>query len=101
MPTVADACDKAYDYAIVTTKNIPELTRSRDLLAPLLAESYSSKFPQPTYVNMQNGLNVEEDLYEALQDLGHQPRVLGTTVYIGTKMGGPNLLIHSHFVRSR
>ncbi|KAI0321510.1 ketopantoate reductase PanE/ApbA C terminal-domain-containing protein [Amylostereum chailletii] len=100
VPSVSHACDRAYDYVIVATKAIPELLRTPALLTPLLKSPYTDTCPQPTYVILQNGFNVEGDLYEAVRDLGHQPRILGTTVYIGTKMEGPNKLIHSDFAHS-
>ncbi|KAI0037073.1 6-phosphogluconate dehydrogenase [Vararia minispora EC-137] len=101
VPCVPDACDRAYDYAIITTKAIPELvnTSASIVLAPLFNKTYTSRFPQPVYVNMQNGLDVERDLYETLEARGLRPRVVGTAVYIGTKTGGKNVLIHSHFDR--
>ena len=58
--------DRSYSHVVVTTKAIPEITRTPDLLAPLLSPPYTSKYSQPTYVLLQNGLGVERDLYEAL-----------------------------------
>lgn len=42
---------------------------------------------------MQNGLNVEVDLYEALQKLNprEEPRILSTAVYIVTNTRSQNL----------
>ncbi|VDB96673.1 unnamed protein product [Peniophora sp. CBMAI 1063] len=97
--SVKDAADQAYDYVVWTTKALPELTTSPELLAPVLDAAYTSKFPQPVYVNMQNGLDVERDLYEALVKAGHKPQIIGTAVYIGTKTAGENTLIHSTFDR--
>ena len=81
--SVKDAADQAYDYVVWTTKALPELTTSPELLAPLLDPAYTSKFSQPVYVNMQNGLDVERDLYEALVKAGHKPQIIGTAVGIG------------------
>ena len=69
--SVADAADCAYDYVAWTTKALPELGTAPELLAPLLDAAYASKFPQPVYVNMQNGIDVERDLHEALVAAGH------------------------------
>ena len=60
--SVERAADRAYSYVVVTTKVIPEQFRTHELLAPLLSETYVRRFPQPTYVLMQNGLNIELDL---------------------------------------
>ncbi|KAG8925395.1 hypothetical protein FRC00_004021, partial [Tulasnella sp. 408] len=64
--TVAEAIDQAYDYVLITTKAIPELYPTSEMVAPLLSSDY--KYPQPTYVLMQNGMGVEKDLYAALQE---------------------------------
>ena len=99
--SISEAADRAYAYVIWTTKAIPELSRSTDLLAPFLSPSYNNKFPQPTYVNMQNGLNVEVDLYKALQALNphEEPKIIGTAVYVVANARGNNSVEHcNHMV---
>ncbi|TFY55552.1 hypothetical protein EVJ58_g8180 [Rhodofomes roseus] len=98
--SVAEAADHPYAYVVVTAKAIPELIRTPALLAPLLSPLYSDKHPQPTYVLMQNGLNVEVDLYEALKKLkpNEEPRIISTAVWIGTGMKGSNVVEHNDFV---
>jgi 2-dehydropantoate 2-reductase len=57
------------------------------------------RFPQPTYVLMQNGLNVEVDLYNALKTAGiDNPKILSTAVWIGTNLLAPNVVQHNNFV---
>src|ERR1700761_5021161 len=68
--TVAEAADRSYAYVIVTTKAIPDVMRTPELLAPFLAPEYVEKYQQPTYVMLQNGLNVETDLFRAVKALG-------------------------------
>jgi len=64
-------------------------------------KEYTDRFAQPTYVLMQNGLNVEVDLYEALKDLkGKEPSVISTAVWIGTNLKAPNVVEHNDFVGS-
>jgi len=50
---------------------------------------------------MQNGLNVEVDLYEALKTLkpNEEPRIISTAVWIGTGMKGSNVVEHNDFDR--
>jgi len=49
---------------------------------------------------MQNGLNVEMDLYEAVEKLGKgKPSILSCAVWIGTNLSAPNVVEHSDFVR--
>ena len=98
--SVADACDRAYDYVVVTTKAIPELLRTPALLAPLLAPASAAAHVQPTYVLFQNGLNVERDLHAAVAALGHAPRIISTAVYISMAMFGANIVRHKTFVRA-
>lgn len=98
--SVAQAADRPYSHVVVTTKAIPELLRTPALLSPFLSLPYADKYPQPTYVLFQNGLNVEEDLYNALKNLDKgEPKVIGTAVYIGTNLLGDNIVEHGNFVR--
>ena len=48
---------------------------------------------------MQNGLNVEVDLYNALKAAGiDNPKILSTAVWIGTNLLAPNVVQHNDFV---
>lgn len=93
--------DRSYSHVVVTTKAIPEITRTPDLLAPLLSPPYTSKYSQPTYVLLQNGLGVERDLYEALKKLDgvSEPKIISTANWIGTNLLAPDVVQHNHFVR--
>ncbi|TFY75055.1 hypothetical protein EWM64_g8957 [Hericium alpestre] len=99
MPSVAQAADRAYDYVVVATKAIPEITRTPTLLSPLLSQPYVQTHAQPTYVLMQNGLNVEKDLYESVKSLRQDPKIISTTIWIGTNMFDSNVVEHNHFDR--
>jgi len=49
---------------------------------------------------MQNGLNVEVDLYNALITAGiDNPKILSTAVWIGTNLLEPNVVHHNDFDR--
>jgi 2-dehydropantoate 2-reductase len=97
--SVAEAADRQYSYVLVTTKAIPELSKTSRILQPFISPAYLEKFPQPTYVLMQNGLNVEVDLYNALKLAGvDNPKILSTAVWIGTNLLEPNVVQHSDFV---
>lgn len=96
---MTDAADQPYSYVFVTTKAIPEVTKTPDMLRPLLSAPYTDRYPQPTYVLVQNGLNVEKDLYDALVKLGNgSPSIISTALYIGTNLLAPNVVEHNHFV---
>lgn len=96
--SVSDALDQPYSYVVVTTKAVPEVTTTSKLLAPFLSAAYPH--PQPTYVLLQNGLNVESDLYQAVSKLGKgDPRIISTALYIGTNLLSENVVEHNDFVR--
>lgn len=99
--SIAEAADRPYSHVVVTTKAIPEMQTTPELLKPFLTPPYTDTYPQPTYVLMQNGLNLERDLYNAAKalDKGEEPRILNTAVYIGTRLEGKNVVIHNDFVR--
>jgi len=100
-PSVASALDRPYSYVVVTTKAIPELGTTSALLAPLLASPYADQHSQPTYVLMQNGLNVEADLYESMKKANpyQEPRIISTAVWIGTGMPNGTTVEHNDFDR--
>ncbi|KAE9390643.1 6-phosphogluconate dehydrogenase C-terminal domain-like protein [Gymnopus androsaceus JB14] len=80
--SVESAADRPYDYVILTTKAIPDLVKTPTILAPLLTSPYIDKHPQPAYVLLQNGLNVEVDLYQAIKALGKdEPKIIGTSLF--------------------
>jgi len=96
--SVAEAADKSYSYVFVTTKAVPEVTKTSDILRPLLSVPYADHHPQPAYVLVQNGLNVEHDLYDALLKLGKgSPSIISTALYIGANLLAPNVVEHNHF----
>ena len=100
--SVAEAADTSYSYVMVTTKAIPELIKTSKILAPLLTKEYTEKYSQPTYVLVQNGLNVEVDLYDAIKALGRgDPSIISTALWIGTNLLGPNVVEHNNFVGCR
>ncbi|EGO01027.1 hypothetical protein SERLA73DRAFT_105546 [Serpula lacrymans var. lacrymans S7.3] len=98
--SVAEATDRPYSYVVLTTKAIPELIRTPALLAPLLESPYAATHPQPTYVLLQNGLNVERDLYHSLMALDKgEPSIISSIVWIGTNLIDKNAVAHNHFDR--
>ncbi|KAG9226741.1 hypothetical protein CCMSSC00406_0008441 [Pleurotus cornucopiae] len=92
--TVASAADQAYDYVVVTTKAVPELRLTPEILSPLLSPEYTNKFAQPTYLLLQNGLNAEKDLYTAIRKLNQgKPSIVGAALYVGTNLAAPNVVV--------
>ena len=100
-PTIEAALDQPYTYVVLASKAIPEIQRTPALLAPLLSAPYAAQHPQPTYVLLQNGLGVENDLYAALKALrpGEEPRIISTANWIATGLIDKNVVEHGDFVR--
>lgn len=64
-----------------------------------MSPTYLERFPQPIYVLMQNGLNVEVNLYDALRAGGiDKPKIITSAVWIGTNLLAPNVVQHNDFV---
>lgn len=59
-----------YDYCLLTTKCLPDVLPNAKLLAPALASDQIK-----SYALIQNGLDVEKDVYEALQGKGKEEEV--------------------------
>ncbi|KAJ3918398.1 6-phosphogluconate dehydrogenase [Lentinula edodes] len=98
--SVGSAADTPYDYVILTTKALPDIIKTPTILAPLLTAPYIEKYPQPAYVILQNGLNVEVDLYHAIKALAQgEPKIIGTSLYIGTNLLAPDVVEHNGFDR--
>ncbi|KAJ3563361.1 hypothetical protein NP233_g8989 [Leucocoprinus birnbaumii] len=93
--SVADAADQPYSYVFVTTKAIPDVTATPDILRLLVSPPYADLYPQPTYLLLQNGLNVEKDLYEVIRKLGKgSPNIISTTLWFQANLLGPNVVEH-------
>ncbi|KAF5372981.1 hypothetical protein D9758_001785 [Tetrapyrgos nigripes] len=101
--SVSSAADRAYDYVILTTKAgtlaVPDVITTPQVLAPLLSSPYADRYRQPAYVLLQNGLNVEKDLYDAIKALDkEEPKVIGCALWIGTNLRAPDVVEHNDFV---
>ena len=66
----------------------------------MLSTEYANKYGQPTYVLLQNGLGIEDELYDVAAKLNcGKPRILSCTINIGTNLVGEREVMHSNFVR--
>ncbi|KAK2460801.1 hypothetical protein APHAL10511_007271 [Amanita phalloides] len=94
--SIEEATDRQYSHVFITTKAVPEITKTPDIVTPFLQSPYADKYSQPTYILMQNGLGVERDLYKAIRNLGKgEPRVIGTAHRIATNLIAPNVVEHN------
>ncbi|KXN82369.1 hypothetical protein AN958_02626 [Leucoagaricus sp. SymC.cos] len=96
--SVAEAADQQYSYVFITTKAVPEIATTPEILKPFLSAPYVDLHPQPTYVVVQNGLNVEKELYEALSKLGKDhPSIVSTALYILANLLAPDVVEHNNW----
>ncbi|KAG6907598.1 hypothetical protein DXG01_008216 [Tephrocybe rancida] len=99
--SIKEAADRPYSYVFVATKAIPERASTPSILEPLLSAPYAEQHPQPTYVLLQNGLNVEVDLYHAIKRIGKEPSIVSTALWINTNLLKPNVVEHGVIIMDR
>ncbi|KAL5504887.1 hypothetical protein ACEPAH_7550 [Sanghuangporus vaninii] len=94
-PSVQEALDRPYSYVVLATKALPEIAPTSSILSPLLSPKYTHR--QPAYVLFQNGLGVENDIYDAASKLVRdgKPRILSCTLHIGTNLLSDNVVQHN------
>ncbi|KAG9128436.1 hypothetical protein FRC07_012544 [Ceratobasidium sp. 392] len=100
--SIQEAADRQYNYVLITTKALPDINPTPQILAPLLATDYASKYPPPTFVVLQNGLGVEKDLYSEVRSAWStsEPRILSAAVYIQANLvGGRDVVEQGPFDR--
>ncbi|KAJ3728883.1 ketopantoate reductase PanE/ApbA-domain-containing protein [Lentinula raphanica] len=99
--SVSSATDRQYSHVILATKCVPEVITTPEILKPLLSPPYSDRYEQPVYVLLQNGLNIEVDLYRAIESLGksQKPKIINTGVYVFANLIAPNVVEHGPFAR--
>jgi 2-dehydropantoate 2-reductase len=99
--SIQEAADRAYKYVLITTKALPDINPTPQILSPLLSTNYASQHPSPTFVILQNGLGVEKDLYSAIRLAwsADEPRILSAAVYIQANLvGGRDVVEQGPFV---
>ncbi|KAJ3902337.1 ketopantoate reductase PanE/ApbA C terminal-domain-containing protein [Lentinula edodes] len=99
--SISSAADRQYSHVILSTKCVPEVIKTPDLLKPLISSPYCDQFQQPVYVLLQNGLNIEVDLYRAIKALGkpEEPVIINTGVYVFANLISANVVEHGPFAR--
>lgn len=99
--SVSEATDRTYKYVLITTKALPDISPTPQILAPLLTTEYATQHGAPTFVILQNGLGVEKDLYAAVQSAWptSKPQILSAAVYIQANLvGGRDVVEQGPFV---
>lgn len=95
--TVEEAADRHYSYIICAFKCVPEITTTPALLSPLLAQLSASPLAQPTtFVLLQNGIGIEDDLQAALAKIDALSVVVSGCCWVDTTAldGGRKIAQH-------
>ena len=112
MRTVEEAADRTYAYILCAFKSAPEITTTPALLAPLISKLAGAS-PDPsininapatstsTFVLLQNGIGIEDDLLEALSAIrapGVQAAVVSGYCWVDTTAidGGRKIVQHGN-----
>ncbi|KAI0328988.1 2-dehydropantoate 2-reductase [Cubamyces sp. BRFM 1775] len=96
---IEEAADRHYSYVICAFKAVPEVTTTPALLAPLLARLASSPQDQPTtFVLLQNGIGIEDDLQAALANIDAPSVVISGCCWVDTTLvdGGKKIVQHGN-----
>ncbi|RPD62618.1 hypothetical protein L226DRAFT_532388 [Lentinus tigrinus ALCF2SS1-7] len=89
--SLEEAADRSYAYIICSFKCIPDITTTPALLAPLLSRlSADPPTSTTTFVLLQNGIGIEDDLLEAV-----------SKIKAPTHQEKPGLLMRTKLVRGR
>jgi 2-dehydropantoate 2-reductase len=89
--TVEEAANQQYTYIICAVKCLPDVRPTSEILGPLLDTLSSS--PEAAIVLLQNGIGIEDDIFEALKHRGlNNPVISGCPwVYVTTMDGGKTI----------
>ncbi|KAI8978698.1 ketopantoate reductase PanE/ApbA C terminal-domain-containing protein [Trametes punicea] len=97
--TVEEAADRYYSYIICAFKCVPEVITTPALLAPLLARLSTSPPKQPTsFVLLQNGIGIEDDLLAELSKIDAPTIVISGCCWVDTTAvnGGRKIVQHGN-----
>ncbi|KAI0712431.1 ketopantoate reductase PanE/ApbA C terminal-domain-containing protein [Earliella scabrosa] len=101
--TVEEAADRLYAYVICAYKCIPEITTTPALLSPILSklrsgDGTSSEGRPTTFVLLQNGIGIEDDLLEALSKISAPTVVISGCCWVDTTAvdGGRKVVQHGN-----
>lgn len=94
--SVTEAADRQYSFIICATKCVPEVKRTIDILLPLLATLSSS--PDTTIVLLQNGIGIEDDILDWLDEHNLGNTVISGCAWVDTTMidGGKKVTQHGN-----
>ncbi|KAI0647854.1 ketopantoate reductase PanE/ApbA C terminal-domain-containing protein [Trametes meyenii] len=99
--TVQDAADRHYSYIVCAFKCIPEIVTTPALLSPLLnklSDGSSSSKEATTFVLLQNGIGIEDDLQAALAKIDAPSVIISGCCWVDTTLvdGGKRIVQHGN-----
>lgn len=88
--------DKFYDYVLITTKNIPDgpkHSRLAEIVRPILErQSEMSKDKRTNILLIQNGIDIEKQLWEQYDTQKYNYTVLSGIEIVGSHKVGPGII---------
>lgn len=78
--TVEEAANEQYSYLICAAKCLPDVRPTSDILAPLLNSISTSS--STSIVLLQNGVGIEDDIFEALSKRGLSSPVISGCAWV-------------------
>ncbi|RDX53518.1 hypothetical protein OH76DRAFT_1399440 [Lentinus brumalis] len=97
--TVEEAADRSYAYIVCAFKCISDITTTPALLSPLLSRlSADPPTSTTTFVLLQNGIGIEDDLLEALSKISAPTVVISGCCWVDTTAvdGGKKITQHGN-----
>lgn len=97
--TVEEAADRSYAYIICAFKCIPDITTTPALLAPILSRLAADPSTSTTsFVLLQNGIGIEDDLLEAVSKISAPTVVISGCCWVDTTAvdGGKKVAQHGN-----
>ncbi|CDO69898.1 hypothetical protein BN946_scf184884.g57 [Trametes cinnabarina] len=97
--TVEEAADRDYSYVICAFKCLPEIVTTPGLLSPILSRIKTSPPKEPTtFVLLQNGIGIEDNLLEALSKVEAPSVVISGCCWVDTTAvdGGRKIVQHGN-----
>ncbi|KAI9068717.1 2-dehydropantoate 2-reductase [Trametes sanguinea] len=97
--TVEEAADRHYAYVICAFKCLPEIVTTPALLAPIISRLTTSPSKEPTtFVLLQNGIGIEDDLLEELSKIDASSVVISGCCWVDTTAvdGGRKIIQHGN-----
>lgn len=80
--TVEEAADRTYEYIVCAFKCLPDVITTPTLLAPFIQALAFSRNDATSFVLLQNGIGIDDDLQAALEDTPAKTAVISGCAWV-------------------